>query len=426
MTMTKRVFLLFLVAVVLFPLAVFAQEGRPLEIEYPEIEGERPETVKTSVPEYVKYIFNFFIWAAGIIALVVLVNAGFEYFTSAGSPEKITSAKEKIKASLLGLLILFGSYLILIFINPNLVVFHLPRIRPIMSQLTPGVLVCRKETRVMDAWRLVYEYKFSNPTIEREKEIQKEMDLLLDKIALNCYPVLTAGDIRPDYDNKIEFIYFIPNLQTDPEGNLLSATEYGAIIYEGENFGGKSKPFYLHLLPGGLITVYEIRKEWGEESPGGEEFPDLKPSSIKPFQVLTEPDPNWKVTLYGDFNENMEWVDVEPGKESYFGADTPNSCNAAWYCDFDLAWSPKSIRVEGELLAILLTEDGRSDTFSGGVDNNLEDNRNIVDWVDCKDYHSEVSRGGEWVGSTWGGYFTKKQCARAAAKQLVIISASIY
>ena len=35
-----------------------AQE-RPLEAEYPEIQGFKPETVATNLPQYVKYIFNF-------------------------------------------------------------------------------------------------------------------------------------------------------------------------------------------------------------------------------------------------------------------------------------------------------------------------------------------------------------------------------
>ncbi len=208
----KKSFFFFLITIIFFSLIGFIlnsqwvsaaeREGRPLEINYPEMEGVRPETTATPVPDYVKYIFNFAIWVSGLIALVVLIYGGFRYLTSAGSPEKVKDAKEQIAAALLGLLILFGSYLILISINPELVVFHLKELSPIISTLQPGVLLCKEPVRVDEAWTFMEEYKYDNPAIDRQKEIKKELDLILKNISDKCYTAPGKGNIKSDFDNN--------------------------------------------------------------------------------------------------------------------------------------------------------------------------------------------------------------------------------
>jgi len=127
---------------------VLAQE-RPLETEYPEIQGFKPENVATNLPQYVKYIFNFAVALVGLIAFGVLVWAGIRYVTSAGKPEELKKSKKRIQASLLGILILLFSYLILTTINPQLVVFRLPGLSsvpvtpatttPSISEPTPDI-----------------------------------------------------------------------------------------------------------------------------------------------------------------------------------------------------------------------------------------------------------------------------------------------
>lgn len=103
-----------------------AQEARELEVKYPPVTGLKPETVAFSITGYVKYIFNFAIATIGLIALGVLIFSGIQYLTSTGKPEVIKSAKTRIKSAFLGILILLFSYLILITINPQLVIFKIP------------------------------------------------------------------------------------------------------------------------------------------------------------------------------------------------------------------------------------------------------------------------------------------------------------
>jgi hypothetical protein len=118
----KRIFLiLFLASFLLFIFSsfIFAQKT---ELEYPQVSGaETPTTVKTAFPEYIKYLFNFAIIIAGLIAFASLVYGGFRYLTSAGSPVAMSDARAQITAGLLGLIILLASFIILTTINPQLV-----------------------------------------------------------------------------------------------------------------------------------------------------------------------------------------------------------------------------------------------------------------------------------------------------------------
>lgn len=72
-------------------------------------------------------IANLYIWALGIGALVALgalIFGGLLYITSAGNASRQDDAKEWIFGAVIGLFILFGSYLILNTINPNLTVLR--------------------------------------------------------------------------------------------------------------------------------------------------------------------------------------------------------------------------------------------------------------------------------------------------------------
>ncbi len=110
---------------------VFAQnnnivgQDRPLETDYLEIEGVRPETVGFGVIEYFIYVFNFIIILSGIFALVGLIKGGINYVTSSGDPGKIKKARDQIIATFVGIIILLGSYIMLYNISPQLVILDL-------------------------------------------------------------------------------------------------------------------------------------------------------------------------------------------------------------------------------------------------------------------------------------------------------------
>lgn len=405
--------------IILFGLVgfVFAQ-ARELEVDYPEVQGEKPEQVTTPVPEYVKYIFNFLIAISGVIALGVLVYAGFQYFTSTGNIEKISDAKSRITAALLGLVILFGSYLILYSINPDLIVFHLPRLRPILSELPSGVLACQQSVNaeIEEAWNITINY----PSSYAEEDLPqkaKRLNQLLDAISLNCYTITTAGDIRPDFDNKITDIYIIPGVKNI--GGNSYATTYGAIIYEERNFMGQSRS----LIPQEHLTkVLGLTKRFSSLN--------IKVSSIKPFTIQWDPDPNWKVTLYQEYNYNQDLPQLEP--KTYQFSTIPcskSTTNLPLECEVrPLPFSPKSLKIEGDILIILFTDDKKSDVFFSESDANLEDNLNIVEWIDCALYKSGTTKKCEKKVGTiyYQQTITINCCAQAAATRMRIISAKIY
>lgn len=68
-------------------------------------------------------IGNFYAWAVGISALValgIIVYAGLAYTAAGGNASRQADAKQWIWGALIGLLLLFGSYLILNTVNPEL------------------------------------------------------------------------------------------------------------------------------------------------------------------------------------------------------------------------------------------------------------------------------------------------------------------
>ena len=120
MKMSKKILIILIFASVLTGSFCFAQ--RKLEIIYPTAPGaETPITVKTALPEYLKYVFTFAIMIAGLLAFGALIYGGFSYLTSAGDPSKMKDGQDQIIAGFLGLIIVLSSFLILNTINPQLV-----------------------------------------------------------------------------------------------------------------------------------------------------------------------------------------------------------------------------------------------------------------------------------------------------------------
>lgn len=81
-----------------------------------------PQGVKTatSFASYLQALFPFLLSIAAGLAFVMIVIGGIFYMTSAGNPAAVSSAKDRIKAALIGLLIAVSSYLIINAINPKL------------------------------------------------------------------------------------------------------------------------------------------------------------------------------------------------------------------------------------------------------------------------------------------------------------------
>ncbi len=80
---------------------------------------------------FISYWFGVGIYIAGTIALISLAIGGVRYMTSAGNPEAVGDAKDRIKGALLGMALVMASFILIRTINPQLIT---PTLTPL-----PGV-----------------------------------------------------------------------------------------------------------------------------------------------------------------------------------------------------------------------------------------------------------------------------------------------
>lgn len=114
--MIMKKFVLYYIILYTLPLLARAAEYT-LIAPIPGLEGVK---TATSFTTYLKALFPFLLSVAAVLAFVMIVIGGLFYMTSAGNPAAASSAKDRIKAALIGLLIAVSSYLIINAINPNL------------------------------------------------------------------------------------------------------------------------------------------------------------------------------------------------------------------------------------------------------------------------------------------------------------------
>jgi hypothetical protein len=83
----------------------------------------------TDISSLPRCINQIYIWALGVgalLALLMTVVGGYYYMTAGGNAEQSAKGQEYIWSSIIGLVLLFGAYLILRTINPDLVEFKIP------------------------------------------------------------------------------------------------------------------------------------------------------------------------------------------------------------------------------------------------------------------------------------------------------------
>ncbi len=120
---TKKIafFIFSLISGFFVSFSVFAANN--LNIDWPDspmgtgVTGTEPN----SLSNLTQYFYEWGISIGALFAFISIVVAGFKYLTSTGDTNKLTEAKNRIKASFFGLALLLGTYLILNTINPQLV-----------------------------------------------------------------------------------------------------------------------------------------------------------------------------------------------------------------------------------------------------------------------------------------------------------------
>jgi hypothetical protein len=88
------------------------------------------------IAQMVKAFYDYGVGIAGILAAIMLMAGGLLWLTSAGNSSRIEQAKNLIFGSIIGLVLLFGAWMMLRTINPNLVDFKInsiPVVKPIQT-----------------------------------------------------------------------------------------------------------------------------------------------------------------------------------------------------------------------------------------------------------------------------------------------------
>lgn len=123
---TPKIFLTILCFILLLtPFLASAQIT--LNVDYPVTEGGGGISGDSTLPQVAKYVFNWAIIIALIVAAISLMYGGSLYLSAAGRPDMMTQAKKQIFGSALGLFILFGSFLFLKLTNPTLTILRVKK-----------------------------------------------------------------------------------------------------------------------------------------------------------------------------------------------------------------------------------------------------------------------------------------------------------
>lgn len=126
--------------------------GPILEIPVPGVEfsgiiRDRDITVPW-LGQYIGGVYAFLVSIAGMFAATVMIFGGFQYTTAAGDKAKIGAAKKRMGNAFIGLILVFGSYVILYSINPSLTTFSGLRIMGVQNVPLEESLAADEEEHV--------------------------------------------------------------------------------------------------------------------------------------------------------------------------------------------------------------------------------------------------------------------------------------
>ena len=160
----KTLFLFFVAALLSASGFVYASE-----ISYPPVFGLSLNDGST-FPEYARYFFSIGIFISATLAALVIIFGGIYYLVSFGRGQFTGEGKEWIKAGFLGLFLILGAYLIVYTINPDLAIFRLNGLAPVIvadpipemlnpnaprviyNEIPIGILTENVLTRTMDCY----------------------------------------------------------------------------------------------------------------------------------------------------------------------------------------------------------------------------------------------------------------------------------
>ena len=135
--MKKKIFVfIFLIALVA---PMFAMAATPCTLQ--SVQNKTGQEKSNELPRCINQIYVWSLGVASLLALLMMVVGGYYYMTASGNAEQSSKGVEMIWGAVIGLAILFGAYLLLNTINPDLVNFKFQTTgfdTQVPRQTTPG------------------------------------------------------------------------------------------------------------------------------------------------------------------------------------------------------------------------------------------------------------------------------------------------
>lgn len=114
----KKIIIFVSIFLFLFLICTFAIAAEPIKLQVP-IGGVTEVSGEGGFGTYINNIYRFVIGAVGILAVVMIMWAGFLWMTARGSAEQVSKAKGYMSGAVIGLVLALGSFLILATVNPD-------------------------------------------------------------------------------------------------------------------------------------------------------------------------------------------------------------------------------------------------------------------------------------------------------------------
>mgnify|MGYP006865138778 CR=1 FL=1 len=117
---------LLLLLLLVIPISVEA--GIELNLDYPALPGgiDLNDSKNQDITSLIGWVYTFIIAGSGLAAFVMIVWGGLQWMSSSGDTGMISTAKDRIKKALLGLLVILTSFILLNLINPELTALQIP------------------------------------------------------------------------------------------------------------------------------------------------------------------------------------------------------------------------------------------------------------------------------------------------------------
>ena len=114
-----------------------------LNLDYPSFGGFNLKDDQ-NISQLVAWTYYAMIGIAGLAAFVMLVWGGVQWLVSGAIPSQLSAAKEKIQNAILGILLIFGSFIIIQLINPEVGTignFEISAVQPLLNPA--GIVLSR-------------------------------------------------------------------------------------------------------------------------------------------------------------------------------------------------------------------------------------------------------------------------------------------